>query len=116
MVSDGDLLGRRAEDSRRDWWLSLLSRGAGTMELRAQRLGRPVSEVMTAPVVTISPATPLDVVAEMLQVHKVKRLPVVEDGRLVGILSRTDLVGRRPNAAEPDAETVAGGGLIDFLA
>jgi CBS domain-containing protein len=114
MVSDGDLIGRRPEDRRRDWWLTLMSQGSSSLDLPRQSLTRPVSEVMSAPVLTVSPSTTLDVVAEMLQVHKIKRLPVLEQGELVGVVSRTDLVALSANALKP-APASAGASLIEFL-
>jgi CBS domain-containing protein len=115
MVSDGDLLGRRPDNDRREWWLSLLARGAGSIELPQQRLGRPVSEVMSTPVISISPSTPVDTIAEMLQLQKLKRLPVLEGGRLVGIVSRTDLAARANEALRGATAAPRGGGLLDFL-
>ena len=47
---------------------------------------------MTAPAVTVSPATALAAAAELMTTYGVNRLPVVEDGRLVGIVTRADLV------------------------
>ena len=47
---------------------------------------------MTAPLISVSPSTPVQDIAKALQVHRIKRVPVIEDGRLVGIVSRTDLL------------------------
>ena len=51
-----------------------------------------VADVMTSPVVTVTQSTPLHDVADLLQTRGIKRLPVVQDGRLVGIISRADLL------------------------
>jgi len=48
--------------------------------------------VMTAGVVTVAPDTPLSEAAALLDKHRIKRLPVVKDGRLVGIVSRANLL------------------------
>ena len=51
-----------------------------------------VGDAMSAPVVTISTKRPIDEAARRMVSENVNRLPVVEDGRLVGILTRADIV------------------------
>ena len=51
-----------------------------------------VKDVMTHELITVSPADPLGVVARCLVEHGIHRLPVVDAGRLVGILTSLDLV------------------------
>lgn len=51
-----------------------------------------VADVMTSPVVTVAPAASLREVAALMDSRGVKRLPVVAEGRLVGIISRSDLL------------------------
>jgi CBS domain-containing protein len=114
VVSDGDLLGRRKED-RRAWWLEVLANGALGDGFPPPNLDRPVSEVMSAPVISISAKAPVQDIAEALQAHRIKRLPVLDDGRLVGVVSRADLlcvVESMPAAIAREAE---GGGLLGFL-
>jgi len=53
---------------------------------------RPVREVMTAPVIAVGEETPVQAIAEVLQVHRIKRVPVLRNGRVVGIVSRADLL------------------------
>ncbi|MGA2484775.1 MAG: CBS domain-containing protein [Roseiarcus sp.] len=91
MVSDGDLLGRRTEDYRREWWLEMLAGAAVLSPSDAAGLRR-VSDVMSAPLIFVDPGTPADEIAALLHWRRIKRLPVVRDGRLVGIVSRTDLL------------------------
>ncbi|RMG12145.1 MAG: CBS domain-containing protein [Deltaproteobacteria bacterium] len=55
-------------------------------------LRNPVSHAMTAKIVTISPDEPLPAVAAKLLEHRVSCLPVVEDGELLGLVTRTDIV------------------------
>ncbi len=55
-------------------------------------LGRPVGSVMSAPVVTTEPDTEVVFVFETMNRRQLRRLPVVEDGRLVGILTERDLL------------------------
>jgi CBS domain-containing protein len=97
MVSEGDLLGRTAAErlTRRDWWLAVVA-GAQPLDddFRAQinAAGRTARQVMTAPLVTVSETTDLGEIARLLAMHHIKRVPVLRDGRLVGIVSRADVV------------------------
>ena len=50
-----------------------------------------VSDYMSSPVITESPATEIQVAAHMMVSRKIKRLPLVEDGKLVGLVSFSDL-------------------------
>jgi CBS domain-containing protein len=47
---------------------------------------------MTAPVVTVGEETEIDAIARLLTAHRIKRVPVLRGGRIVGIVSRADLV------------------------
>ncbi|MFZ5790345.1 MAG: CBS domain-containing protein [Pseudomonadota bacterium] len=97
MVSEGDLIGRaEAErEARRDWWLTLLAEGETLNPdfLASLRTGgRSVREIMSAPVVTVGEETDVVEIARLLAAHRIKRVPVVRDGRIVGIVSRADLL------------------------
>jgi CBS domain-containing protein len=94
MVSEGDLIGRSDADrlARRDWWLTLLTDVRPQTETFGALAARPVEQVMRAPVLTIEARAPLHEIAEMLKVHDIKRLPVMQGDRMVGIVSRSDLV------------------------
>ncbi|TBB25064.1 CBS domain-containing protein [Rhizobium ruizarguesonis] len=52
-----------------------------------------VADVMSQDVIVASPDSEVSDIAESLQAHRIKRLPIVEDGRLVGIVSRRDILG-----------------------
>jgi CBS domain-containing protein len=54
--------------------------------------GQTVGEIMTRGVISVTPDTDLDEVRHILVNERIKRLPVLEEGRLVGIVSRADLV------------------------
>ena len=94
IVSEGDLM-RRAEAGtgrRRSWWLSLLT---GTDALAAEYVkehSRMVTDVMTRDVITAAPETPLRDIADILEKKGIKRVPIVKDGRIVGIVSRANLL------------------------
>jgi CBS domain-containing protein len=97
IVSEGDLV-RRADvvrDERQSWWLESLAEGETlTPEFLAYiRSGdRLVRDLMTRDVVAVEEDTPLPVIARLLEEHRIKRVPVLRQGRLVGIVSRADLV------------------------
>jgi CBS domain-containing protein len=116
MVSDGDLLGQRTGDQRPDWWLSLVAHEAPSLALSPAMRSRPVREVMTTPLISVSPYTPVRDVVRLLQSNRIKRLPVVLDGKVVGIISRTDLLNLVAHLPKTAAE-VAGttGGLYGLL-
>jgi CBS domain-containing protein len=117
MVSEGDLLGRGADDrlARRDWWLTLLKGGQPLAEPLEKLVARPVEDVMHAPVVTIEPLTSLHEIAEILHVHDIKRLPVMHGDRMLGIVSRSDLV-RAMATMIPQPPDRSRGGLLSFFA
>jgi CBS-domain-containing membrane protein len=94
IVSEGDLMRRPETDTEGapSPWLSLLS-GPGVAPDRFSKAhGTTAREVMTRNVITVTPDTPLDEVASLLEARRIKRVPVVQDGRLVGILSRANLL------------------------
>jgi CBS domain-containing protein len=108
IVSEGDLIGRREaeREARQDWWLTTLAEGeAVNPELLASlRLNYPTArDVMSAPVITVGEETSLAEIARLLTAHRIKRVPVVRDGRIVGIVSRADLVR---TLARPDISVV----------
>jgi CBS domain-containing protein len=96
LVSEGDLL-RRHEigtdraDRRTSWWLWLLGtdRSIGEYVKSHATYAR---DVMTRDVVSVSPDAPLAEIASLLESHAIKRVPVLRGGRLVGIVSRANLI------------------------
>ena len=111
MVSEGDLL-HRAEtgtERRRSWWLDMM---ASTNKLAGDYIkshSRKVKDVMTRKVLSVTEATPVADIALLLETNRIKRVPVVRDGKLVGILSRANLVralamtiDEAPSGAEAD--------------
>ena len=97
MLSEGDLIGRDDADreARRDWWLTLLAEGEQLNPDFLASLRSPVTrarEVMTSPVIAVDDDADIRDIARMLIDHRIKRVPVLCDGRVVGIVSRSDLV------------------------
>ena len=95
IVSEGDLVHRTeiSTERRHPWWLDLMVRdevidAKEYIKAHAKR----VADVMTRNVITAAPDTSLQEIAEILEKYGIKRLPIVRDGRLVGIVSRANLV------------------------
>ena len=69
----------------------------------AEALAWPVSRVMTAPAITVDPSTPVLTALAMITQRRIRHLPVVSCGRLVGIVSIGDLVKHRIERIEEEA-------------
>jgi CBS domain-containing protein len=107
MVSEGDLM-RRAEFgsvARRTSWLQRLLDSGAREYLKTK--GGKVRDVMSKPVISVRPSTPLHEVAQLLDEERIKRLPVLDRGRLAGIVSRADLVRQLATAPAPSAARTA---------
>jgi CBS domain-containing protein len=101
IVSEGDLLrpeGANRAGTRRPWWLEVVFAGqpeaffAGQPEAYEKAQGRTAGAVMTRNVITVNESMPLNEIAELLERHHIKRVPVLSDGRLAGIVSRANLL------------------------
>lgn len=100
IVSEGDLM-RRVKgdgDHRDSWWLSLFTGGKDAGDY-VKSHGRKAHEVMTPNPMTVEENTPLHTIARMLEKHHIKRVPVLREGKLVGIVSRANLLQGIANAA-----------------
>lgn len=101
IVSEGDLM-RRVSDANSSshggsWWLSLFTGGKDAGEY-VKAKGKKAHEVMTPDPLTIEEDMPLHAIARLLEKHHIKRVPVVREGRLVGIVSRANLLQGLANA------------------
>ncbi len=115
IVSEGDLLHRSetGTEPRRSWWLEMM---ASTNQLAGDYIkshGHEVKDVMTRDVISVSDTTPLADIAILLETNRIKRVPVVRDGKLVGIVSRANLVralamtvNEPPSSVELDDRTI----------
>ncbi len=115
MVSEGDLIGRdeTEREARRDWWLALLAEGEALHPdfLASLRMpDRTARDVMSSPVVMVGEETDISEIARLLSAHRVKRVPVLHEGRIVGIVSRADLL--RALVAERDAVVAPPSGFL----
>jgi CBS domain-containing protein len=94
IISEGDLL-HRAEagtERRRSWWLSALAGDETLANEFVKAHARSVADLMTRGVISASPDTPLHEIAALLERNGIKRVPIVANGQLVGIVTRANLV------------------------
>lgn len=94
IVTEGDFLRRRelGTTRQRPKWLQFIV-GPGRLATEyVQSAGRKVSDVMTPEPLTIGEDASLDEVVELMERHRVKRLPVTRGGKVVGIISRANLL------------------------
>jgi CBS-domain-containing membrane protein len=94
IVTESDLM-RRAEtgtEHNRSWWLRLLMGRDGLAGEYVKEHSRRVADVMTVDVISAAPDTPIRDVAELLERYGIKRVPVVKDRKLVGLISRANLL------------------------
>jgi CBS domain-containing protein len=92
IITDNDLILRQKRRETMTWWRSLVSAPARLAREYRKAAGTTVSEVMTRSVLSISPVYEIQTAASILHNRGIRRLPVVRDGRVVGIISRGDLV------------------------
>jgi CBS domain-containing protein len=98
LVSEGDLLHRaetgteRRVQRRRSWWLDSVAAEEEQAREYVKAHGRTVADIMTPNVISVAATTDLADIAMLLETKRIKRVPVVEDGRLIGIVSRANLV------------------------
>ena len=114
MVSEGDLL-QRAEtgtEHRRSWWLDMM---ASTNKIAGDYVkshSGKVRDIMTRDLISVTETTPVADIAILLETNRIKRVPVVRDGKLVGIVSRANLVRalgmtiNEPSSTEADDRTI----------
>jgi CBS domain-containing protein len=102
VLTEGDLMrrGETGTERQRPRWLEILM-GPGRLAGEYVRThGRKIGEVMTRDVVSVTPDTPLREVVELMERHRIKRVPVLDGDVLVGILSRADLLRALADALE----------------
>ena len=98
MLSEGDLMRPfgAANEMRRAWWLGMLAEGndlAPEFLDYIRRDRRRAQDLMTREVITTTEQTSLSEIADLMSRHRIKRVPVLSDGKVVGIVSRADVVG-----------------------
>ncbi|HEY7580520.1 MAG TPA: CBS domain-containing protein [Acetobacteraceae bacterium] len=117
MLSEGDLVRwHEGYTERQARWLDMLAEGhdlAPEFLQGIQEQRRKVKSVMSSGAKTVAEDTPAREVARLMYANSIKRVPVVRDGKLVGIVARSDLVralaqklGEQPSAVSVQRETL----------
>ena len=94
IVTEGDFL-RRGEigtEKRRSRWIELLVGPGKLAKEYTHASGRKIEEIMTPLPYTVSETDSLETAVELMERYHVKRLPALANGRMVGIISRADLM------------------------
>ena len=109
IVTEGDFL-RRAEtttERRRPRWLEFLVGPGRLADEYVHTHARKIADVMTPDPYTVTEDTPLEDVVQLMEKHRIKRLPVVRGGQLVGIVSRANLLHALASLARTTPATAA---------
>src|SRR5215213_8954581 len=108
IVSEGDLL-RREEigtEPRRSRWIELFASSDTLAADYVRSHARKAAEIMTRDVITVTADTPIAEVANLLETRGIKRVPVVQAGKLVGIVSRANLLQALASRLQPVATSL----------
>jgi CBS-domain-containing membrane protein len=94
ILSEGDFLRRRetATERRRSRWLEFLVGPGKIASEYTHSHGKKVAEVMTDEVRTVAEDTPLEAVVELMERHRIKRVPVTRGKKMAGIVTRSNLM------------------------
>jgi len=109
LVSEGDLLHRDevGTEEQPSWWRELFRSTEDRAKAYLKAHGQKAGDVMTTNLMTAGPDADVGEIAEIMERHRVKRVPVVDQGRLMGVVSRADLLRLLVKAADHAAEPVA---------
>ena len=124
ILSEADLIQREeiGTQTQHQRWLEAILPASKLAEEFAKSHGQRVDEVMTTHVVAASENTSLSEIARLLEKHRIKRIPIVENGVLVGIVSRSNLIQALASAQahaqdeEPETDRQIRLDLLDRLA
>jgi CBS domain-containing protein len=93
ILSEADLLARAENDEHRHaWWVEAFLPAGKLAQEFVKAHGTKVSEVMSTDVITASEDAPVSDIAALLERHRIKRIPIVANGKVVGIVSRSNLI------------------------
>jgi CBS-domain-containing membrane protein len=94
IVSEGDLIGHAwtIGKQRGSWWLTIFSDDSKLAREYTKTHARTARDVMTREVISIASSAPLADIAKMLERNRIKRVPVIDNKKLVGIVTRANLL------------------------
>jgi CBS domain-containing protein len=109
IVSEGDLLHREeaGTEAKPSWWSELFRSTEDRAQAYLKAHGQRAEDVMSTDLKTVGPDADVAEVATLMEKARVKRVPVLEQGRLMGIVSRSDLLRLLVKAADHAAAPVA---------
>lgn len=110
VISEADLIHRVeiGTEKHRPWWVEAMTGAASLAQDFAKSHGKKVSELMTRDVVSATEDTPLWEIAALFERKRIKRVPIVHDGKLVGVVSRSNLIQALASAiGHNDGDTVS---------
>ena len=111
VISEADLMRREelGSEKTRHWWLETITSGATLAEEFAQSHGKRVEELMSSQVISATEDASLGEIASLLEKPRIKRVPILKGGKLIGVVSRSNLIqalasakSQVPTAAETD--------------
>lgn len=107
IVSEGDLINRPESQTthRRSWWLDAIASNETLAAGYVKSRSRKVADVMTHDVITASPEMPVAEVAALLEKNGIKRVPIMKDNKIVGIVSRANLLQGLASLREKTPQT-----------
>jgi CBS domain-containing protein len=114
IVSQTDL-GHRSEtdtEKRRKWWLEMFADSNAKARDYIKTHGSVANDIMTRFVVSVPKDAQLSEVAEILDTHRIRQVPVMEHGKLVGMISRADLVRKLAEATITPSPTKPENGVL----
>ncbi len=113
IISEADLLHREeiGTEKHRPWWLEAVTPASTLAGEFAKSHGRRVAEIMSTDVVSASEDTPLGEIATLLERHRIKRVPILRSGKLVGIVSRSNLIQALASSQARTSGVGAGSGV-----
>lgn len=115
IVSEGDLIHRPefgTDKRRHSWWLNLLVERTDLAQDFVKSHGTTAGDIMTKDVIVVEEDTPIDEIAEILERNQIKRVPVVRDGCLVGLVSRANIVQQLASGRKIDVSVSKDDGAL----
>jgi CBS-domain-containing membrane protein len=122
IISEADMIHREeiGTTKHRPWWLEAMTPGTTLAAEFAKSHGKKVHELMSAEVISCAEDTPLSDVAALLERHRIKRVPVLRNGVLVGIVSRANLIQALASAPQiasaPESDRAIRSQILNRLA